>query len=278
MNKQILIYSAVFAGGIGVGLIVSALIIKKKYVSRAVHEEEIESIKESLGRRTAEEYNDILNAKLQEKATNNIINAFPGKRGAFSEEAKRNYNLYSRASDNSAKEIKPTSQQVWAQKTEEARKLQDEGFTIAEIAEQMNLEEGSIEELLEDSIEQEEHEIRSDEIGQMEPYIISDVEYSEGCPAYDKIILNYYTFDGVLVEEIGQAEVEDVDATVGYNNLNLFDTQTTIWVRNERTGSDYEIATVNESYREAVMGMGSLSPREMQEIRTKQNERERRTS
>lgn len=101
-------------------------------------------------------------------------------------------------------------------------------------------------------------------VDRTQPYLIDDIEYSEGAPHHDKVSLYYYILDDVLCE--GSEEIiDDIDNTVGYDALNALDMQTTVWVRNERLAIDYEVISLRSSYAETVHGLrqeAAMTPRE----------------
>lgn len=88
-------------------------------------------------------------------------------------------------------------------------------------------------------------------------YIITDQEFADEMLHYDKITMFYYSLDDVLTDE-HESIVDDVDGTVGDETLNLFadmpPSQNTIWVRNERIASDFEIVRLDQSFEDHIMG------------------------
>jgi len=101
-------------------------------------------------------------------------------------------------------------------------------------------------------------------INRTRPYLIDDREYSEEFDHHDKVSLYYYRIDDVLTEE-NEEIIDNVDGIVGYDALSALDMQTTVWVRNEPLGIDYEIIGINKTYAETVLGIkqdGAMTPRE----------------
>lgn len=123
--------------------------------------------------------------------------------------------------------------------------------------------------------------MRMEETGNPDPYLISDIEYSETLNHYDKLTCYYYGEDDTMTDEHEQIMFEDDnDKTFGVQNvLDGFNVPNpkTIYIRNERIGADYEIVYVNGSYQELVMGTRGMSPREQQEARARRKEARRRT-
>lgn len=83
------------------------------------------------------------------------------------------------------------------------------------------------------------------------PYLISEEEYSTTCLDYDKCELIYYEGDGTLTNE--DFVVEDLDYTIGIDNLRYFGTNEledpdVMYIRNEHNGVDYLITAKSVSY------------------------------
>jgi hypothetical protein len=71
------------------------------------------------------------------------------------------------------------------------------------------------------------------------PYIIDADEFGDSYE-YDTDRLVYYANDGVLTTESDDV-IDDVNHIVGVDNLNKFDDEDVIFVRNDLTKCDYEI-------------------------------------
>ena len=109
------------------------------------------------------------------------------------------------------------------------------------------------------------------------PYVISEESYSEDFLNHDKLQITYYAEDDTLADE--QEEIiDDIDALVGYDNLDMKYTSAThpeqIYVRNERIGADYEITINLNSYQELIQGI-QLEPKQRQAIMSRQRRREK---
>jgi hypothetical protein len=114
----------------------------------------------------------------------------------------------------------------------------------------------------------------SPEIDRTQPYVIDDEEFTNGFPQHEKVSLYYYKVDDVLAEE-NEEVVTDIDNTIGYDAMNQFDMQTTVWVRNEPLGIDYEVVSINKSYAETVAGFKApMTPREVYLAKQKKREME----
>jgi hypothetical protein len=92
------------------------------------------------------------------------------------------------------------------------------------------------------------------------PYIISDVEFSEEYDHHEKLTLLYYRLDDVLCDDTDDV-VEDAEEVIGLEALDALDRETTVWVRNETLGMDYEVIGLNKSYAEDVHGIVTDMPK-----------------
>lgn len=84
-----------------------------------------------------------------------------------------------------------------------------------------------------------------------EPYVISPEEFSEN-DDYDTESLTYYA-DGILTDDVDNI-IEDVAALVGEDSLTRFGEyeDDSVFVRNDRTKTDYEILLDLRTYSDAV--------------------------
>lgn len=89
------------------------------------------------------------------------------------------------------------------------------------------------------------------------PYVISFEEFNENSFEHEQSSLTYYKGDDVLADEQDRM-VYDVEAIVGSDNLVRFGhgskDPNIVYVRNERTEADYEIALSDGKYAEEVTG------------------------
>lgn len=95
------------------------------------------------------------------------------------------------------------------------------------------------------------------------PYVISVEEFMDEEEDFDKITLSWYTKDKTLADERDQT-VPDVEGTVGIKNLERFgvgsDSKDTVYVRNEKRKSDYEVCREELSFAQTVLGAQWDSP------------------
>lgn len=104
---------------------------------------------------------------------------------------------------------------------------------------------------------------RKEDSGDMavaEPYIIDQDEYGE-IEEYDTETLIYYN-DGVLTDT-NNIPIDDVDAVVGLASLECIDESEndTLYVRNDRLKTDYEICYNLDDYSDIVAGNLNLRGR-----------------
>lgn len=97
--------------------------------------------------------------------------------------------------------------------------------------------------------------IEATDVNKEGPYVIDETEFADEMPHYDKLTWYYYILDDVLTEEDGESIVDDVDKTVGYDSLSQLDLQSTVWVRNDRLATDYEVVKFEKSYQEQILGI-----------------------
>ena len=108
----------------------------------------------------------------------------------------------------------------------------------------------------------------------IDPYVISDTEFTNEFIHHDKISLYYYVYDDVLCNE-NEEPIDDIDNTVGWDVFKVLETQNSGWVRNENLGSDFEICVVQNSFLQATYGIApeeNLSPRETYQRQQKRRE------
>lgn len=92
------------------------------------------------------------------------------------------------------------------------------------------------------------------------PYVITQAEYDINELNHEQgVILTYFAVDTTLVDE-DEKEIDDVDNTVGTDNLDKFGRgsgdRLKVYIRNESRGVDYEVLKVeNGSYMETVLGL-----------------------
>ena len=89
-----------------------------------------------------------------------------------------------------------------------------------------------------------------------EAFVIDEIEYSERELYFDKIELDYYVEDEVLVDEA--EEITDINTTVGYDIIDDFikdESEDVIYVRNSKMNTDYMINKRFGKYSD-IVGLG----------------------
>lgn len=102
---------------------------------------------------------------------------------------------------------------------------------------------------------EEERKHRTDD----KPYILTYEEYYAADLEHEQTALTYFEGDATLVDEHDNP-VREVDDVVGEENLTRFGSgsndKNTVYVRNVRLGTDYEITRSNGYYVDEVLGLG----------------------
>lgn len=84
-----------------------------------------------------------------------------------------------------------------------------------------------------------------------EPEVITSQSFVDEYPDHQKLTLNYYAGDDILVDE-DDNPIDHVEIVVGYDSLNQFGTMGTeedvVYVRNMKFEIDYEIIRLDENY------------------------------
>jgi len=100
-----------------------------------------------------------------------------------------------------------------------------------------------------------------------DPYVISIEQFEEECLDHDKLTITWYAEDNTLVDEQDEI-IDDVGYTVGEANIDIRNARAdhphTVYVRNERISTDFEIDFNLNSYAEMVLGV-AMTPREKYE-------------
>ena len=92
-----------------------------------------------------------------------------------------------------------------------------------------------------------------------EPYIISIEEYAEEFRNHEKVTVTYYEGDETLADENDEM-IHDIESNVGLDNVTRFgqggsQDENVVYVRNQRTGIDFEICRMTVGYSEHVLGL-----------------------
>ncbi|ASD52276.1 hypothetical protein QCN32_gp54 [Arthrobacter phage Niktson] len=91
------------------------------------------------------------------------------------------------------------------------------------------------------------------------PYVIPVQAYMDDENMYTQLTLTYYAGDKTLIVEDSDEVVEDIDQTVGFENLTKFGEESgnddTVYVRNDKREIEYEVLRDPGKYSENVQGI-----------------------
>ena len=217
MNKT-LINAILFTVGAAVGSLVTWRVVKTKY--ERISQEEIDSVKEEYGR-----LRDIMKKEID--ACRNVVSANQNADDDENDEASDDRDKDDDYPEDDDRDFTEHEREMieYYKISSRYRKTADEN----EIS-----KEG-------DAGEEEEAPYING------PYVISRDEFGE--PGYSAQSLDYFA-DGVLADSWG---VElDVDETIGDDAIDNFGDDDIVYVRNERTGIEYEVTRDPRTYEEAV--------------------------
>lgn len=81
------------------------------------------------------------------------------------------------------------------------------------------------------------------------PYVISAQQFATEYPFFDKVTLEYYEHNGILVDEDG-VHVEDIDETIGKDSLMRIGEYEpdVVYVRNEELNVDFEVCRIRRDF------------------------------
>ena len=81
------------------------------------------------------------------------------------------------------------------------------------------------------------------------PYVISAQQFAIEYPFFDKVTLEYYEHNGILVDEDG-VHVEDIDETIGKDSLLRIGEYEpdVVYVRNEELNVDFEVCRIRRDF------------------------------
>ena len=81
------------------------------------------------------------------------------------------------------------------------------------------------------------------------PYVISAQQFATEYPFFDKVTLEYYEHNGILVDEDG-VHVEDIDETIGKDSLLRIGEYEpdVVYVRNEELNVDFEVCRIRRDF------------------------------
>ncbi len=259
--KRIILGLVIFTAGGAAGFLIAKKVLEKKYAQLA--QEEIDSVKEVLGRNAAERLaKKVEDAEAVRTNPDGVLDRRMGNAPTQYNNAKIAYNEMAKENvlrrwDSDAGLARVVEEED-IEEDDESDSDDEDDTGNAGLTDAAGMYEG-------DYIDT--TTIRDlSGVDRARPYLISDIEYNEEFDHHDKISLYYYTEDDVLCDE-NEEVVDDIDDTVGWEVFNVLETQTSAWVRNEPAGIDYEICSVRTSYASFVHGIQldddeAMSPRE----------------
>ena len=102
------------------------------------------------------------------------------------------------------------------------------------------------------------------------PYLIPVSEFMDDSNNYEKISITYFEGDDTLADERDMI-IPDIAGTVGLESLNKFgygsDSSSTVYVRNQRLNTDFEIIKREDEYSAFVFGGSSSNMERPNKIR-----------
>jgi hypothetical protein len=223
-------------GGAAIGSGVTALILKKKYVARA--EEEIASVRDAYLKRLNE-----MEAEFdQERKNEGKPPLAPVERHAeevevpmervvpTNETLRKAYHKMSVPNPETVEGLKETNEALgYSRKEDEVKE------PVARVV------------------------VRSEEADADTPFVIPVQAYMDNEELFDQFVLTYYVGDNTLIYEDSDRVVEDVDQTVGFHNLHNFGVESgnddTVYVRNPKKQTEYEILRDEGKYSEDTLGV-----------------------
>lgn len=84
-----------------------------------------------------------------------------------------------------------------------------------------------------------------------EPYLIDYAEWARPSDVFDKVDLYYYRADDILCDT-KDSIIKDPEEILGWDWLNEMQKETTLFIRNEKLGIDYEVHSLGLAYSDEV--------------------------
>jgi hypothetical protein len=223
-------------GGAAIGSGVTALVLKKKYVARA--EEEIASVRDAYLKRLNE-----MEAEFDQERKNE------GKPPVAPVE------IHEEELVVPMERIVPTNEQLRKayHKMSSPNPETVEGLNAANEALGYSRKEDEVTKPVTRV------EVRSEEQDDDTPFVIPVQAFMDNEEMFEQFVLTYYVGDKTLVFEDSDNVVEDIDQTVGFHNLHNFGVDSgnddTVYVRNPKKETEYEILRDEGKYSEDALGI-----------------------
>lgn len=223
-------------GGAAIGSGVTALILKKKYVARA--EAEIASVRDAYLKRLNDmeiEFDNERKAEGKPPVAPVEIHpeevVVPMERVVpTNEQLRKAYHKMSSPNPETVEGLKETNESLgYSRKEDEVKE------PVARVV------------------------VKSNEQDEDTPFVIPVQAYMDNEELFEQFVLTYYVGDNTLIYEDSDRVVEDVDQTVGFHNLHNFGVESgnddTVYVRNPKKETEYEILRDEGKYSEDVQGI-----------------------
>lgn len=223
-------------GGAAIGSGVTVLVLKKKYVARS--EEEIASVRDAYLKRL----NDMEIEFDEERKKDGKPPVTPAERHPEEVEVPM-------------ERVVPTNEQLRKayHKMSTPNPEAVEGLKEANEALGYSRKEDEVKEPVARVV------VRSEETDPDTPFVIPVQAYMDNEELFDQFVLTYYVGDNTLIYEDSDRVVEDVDQTVGFHNLHNFGVESgnddTVYVRNPKKQTEYEILRDEGKYSEDALGV-----------------------
>lgn len=244
MNTDSVRNLAIFTVGAGIGALVTYKLLKDKYEKFA--QEEIDSVKETFVTRWPHDGGDPVSEmpkderadfnKAYDAMTDEEIDENTGKTNMIYKNPRSKHKKYNTIYPNK-REVEPE---------------EEDYSNFKDISDEVN------------------------ETNHLIPYVITEKEFSEENQHFDKITIDYYELDDTLADE-QEEPIPDVSSIVGDEALLCFgkgsNDPDTIYVRNEKLSTDFEVIRLHKSYRETVLGFcDEIAPRRIKPLKGEPNE------
>ena len=111
----------------------------------------------------------------------------------------------------------------------------------------------TMDELEEEMYAKEAENDRLNERFDVEPYLITEEEFSNENTHYEKETLWYYELDKTLSDD-NEEIIVNAEQLIGDDTLIMVEDERTVYIRNDRQARDFEIICLSKSYAEEVCG------------------------
>lgn len=280
MNRVILIGVGCGVAGAAAGSAVTYFVTRKKIEKKAFAwaNDEIESVKETYKLlRKEPPYDDPVTAAkaymqrindLDEMVEKGVEGAVEGAEQAVEE------------AESALEEAVEEQEQTEELAAEAEEILETHGYVAAGHERVRNIfDEAAARASMSEEEEPDEEFLRGDELERrdpQDPFIISKGDFFDDSNEFEKITLSYYEGDHTLADE-KDIPIPAVEEVVGVANLTRFgqegsDSKDTVYIRNERLQTDYEVVRYDDEFAEVVYGHPSAEDNRKRVTRMRDDE------